>query len=116
MARPYDLPSAASAARRGAWTGLDQASVMGLELLAGILTWAGLGWLADRWLGTTPWLFGVGAMLGFAAGLYLVWVRSGRHDAAEAPAGLLATAPPRTVEVDAATRRDTAGGRERPRD
>lgn len=66
--------------RRGLWSGLDQSSVMGLELLAGILTWSGLGWLADRWLGTGPWLLGIGAVVGFAGGLYLVWLRSGRME------------------------------------
>jgi ATP synthase protein I len=71
-------------ARRGLWAGMDQASVMGMEMLAGILTWSLLGWLADRWLGTTPWLFGIGAMLGFAGGLYLVFLRSKRMDAREA--------------------------------
>ncbi|MBS3942196.1 MAG: AtpZ/AtpI family protein, partial [Actinobacteria bacterium] len=42
-----------------------------------------LGWLADRALGTTPWLFAIGALAGFAAGLYLVWLRAQRMDARE---------------------------------
>jgi len=65
---------------RGLWCGLDQASIMGTELMSAILTWTGLGWLADRWLGTTPWLIVGGALVGNAAGLYLVWLRSGRMD------------------------------------
>lgn len=68
---------------RNAWAGMDQASVMGTELLAAILTWTVLGWLADRWLGTGPWLMVAGALLGNAAGLYLVWLRSGRMDERE---------------------------------
>jgi len=68
------------ASRRALLSGLDQSSIMGVELLAGILTWSALGWLADRWLGSAPWLLGVGAMVGFAGGLYLVWLRSGRMD------------------------------------
>lgn len=74
------VPSARSSARRSAWTGVDQSSVMGVELLAATLTWAGIGWLADRWLGTGPWLLAIGAIVGNAAGLYLVWLRSGRMD------------------------------------
>jgi ATP synthase protein I len=74
------------AARRGAWTGLDQSSVMGVELVAATLTWAGIGWLADRWLGTAPWFLAIGALVGNAAGLYLVWLRSGRMEAREAQA------------------------------
>jgi F0F1-type ATP synthase assembly protein I len=51
---------------------------MSVEFIAAILTWGGLGWLADRWLGTAPWLMGIGVLVGFGAGLYLVWLRSGR--------------------------------------
>lgn len=75
--------AAARALRRGTWTGLDQASVMGVELVAAILTWAGIGWLLDRWLGTAPWLLAVGALVGNGAGLYLVWLRGGRLAARE---------------------------------
>lgn len=68
---------------RNAWAGMDQASIMGTELLAAILTWTVLGWLTDRWLGTGPWLMVTGAMVGNAAGLYLVWLRSGRMNERE---------------------------------
>lgn len=58
--------------------GVDNCNVMSLELLSGILIWGGAGWLLDRWLSSGQWFFGFGVMLGFAAGLYLVWLRSGR--------------------------------------
>lgn len=51
---------------------------MSVRLLGGILTWAGIGWLADQWLGTGPWLLAAGALVGNAGGLYLMWVYSGR--------------------------------------
>jgi F0F1-type ATP synthase assembly protein I len=70
--------------RRGAWSGLDQSSIMGVELLSATLTWAGIGWLADRWLGTAPWFLAIGALLGNAAGIYLIWLRGARMDAADA--------------------------------
>ncbi len=70
--------------RRSAWRGVDHSNVMGVELLAATLTWAGLGWLADRWLGTGPWLLGIGAVVGNAAGLYLIWLRGARMDREEA--------------------------------
>lgn len=66
------------AARHGLWKGIDQAHVMGVELMAAILTWSGLGYLADQWLGTGPWLLAIGALVGNAAGIYLVWIRSAR--------------------------------------
>ena len=56
--------------------GVDQSAVYSVELMAGILTWMGLGWLADQWLGTMPWLMVAGALVGNAAGLYLIWVRT----------------------------------------
>lgn len=56
---------------------------MSLELLAGILVWGGVGWLLDDWLGTEPWLLGVGVLGGFAAGLYLVWLRTNERPTKE---------------------------------
>jgi ATP synthase protein I len=76
--------SQASHHRRGALRGLDQSSVMGVELISATLTWAGAGWLLDRWLGTEPWFLAIGALLGNAAGLYLVWLRGRRMDIIEA--------------------------------
>jgi len=70
--------------RRGAWSGLDQSSIMGVELISATLTWAGIGWLVDRWLGTAPWFLAIGALLGNAAGIYLIWLRGARMDAAAA--------------------------------
>ena len=74
----------ATAHRRGAWRGVDQSNVMGVELLAATLTWAGIGWFLDGRLGTGPWLLGVGAVIGNAAGLYLIWLRGARMDRDEA--------------------------------
>lgn len=71
-------------ATRRFWVGLDEASLMGTELLAAILTWSAVGWFLDRWLGTRPWLLVAGALMGNAAGLYLVWLRSGRMEQQEA--------------------------------
>lgn len=65
---------------RDVWRGLDESSIMVVELLAGLLTWGTIGWLLDRWLGTWPWLFAIGALVGFGGGLYLVWLRSNRLD------------------------------------
>lgn len=73
------LATGDGASRREIWNEIDQSSVMSVELIGAILTWGGVGWLADRWLGTDPWLFGMGVLTGFAAGLYLVWYRSGKN-------------------------------------
>lgn len=42
---------------------------MSSELVAAILVGGLIGYALDRWLGTTPWLFLVFFMLGFAAGI-----------------------------------------------
>jgi F0F1-type ATP synthase assembly protein I len=49
-------------------------------LISGPLLYGGLGWLADRWLGTDPWLVLLGILGGMAAALYLVWIRYGAPD------------------------------------
>ena len=39
------------------------------EFVAGILVGAAIGWLIDRWVGTSPWGMIVFLLLGFAAGV-----------------------------------------------
>ena len=41
-----------------------------LTLFFSVVTLLGLGWLLDRWLGTSPWLLVAGIVLGSALGLY----------------------------------------------
>jgi ATP synthase protein I len=50
------------------------------ELVAGVLVGAGLGWLLDQWLGTTPWGLMVLLLLGFAAGVLNVMRTAGVVD------------------------------------
>jgi len=88
--------------RVGLWKGIDQAHIMGVELMAAILTWAGLGYLLDRWLGTDPWFLAIGALVGNGAGIYLIWLRSSRMAAADDRARdqrMLAVAAAAEVEV-----------------
>lgn len=41
-----------------------------LTLFASVALFCGLGWLADRYFGTAPWLLAAGLVLGSAAGFY----------------------------------------------
>lgn len=43
-------------------------------LVSGVVIYGFLGWLADRWLGTT-FLVAVGILVGAGLGLYLTFVR-----------------------------------------
>lgn len=42
----------------------------GITLFASVVSFCGLGYLLDRWLGTDPWLLVVGIVLGSALGLF----------------------------------------------
>jgi len=76
-------PRSANSDFRSSMSGLDNSSIMGVELMVAIVVWTGIGWLLDEWLGTGPVLMIVGALVGNFAGLYLIWLRSGRMEDAE---------------------------------
>jgi ATP synthase protein I len=46
-------------------------------LIGGMLVWGGIGWLVDHWLGTKGIAMGIGAVIGGAAGVYLIARRLG---------------------------------------
>ena len=50
-------------------------SIIG-TLVAGVLAWGGIGWLLDRWLGTS-FLVAVGVIVGMAGAMYLIIKRHG---------------------------------------
>jgi F0F1-type ATP synthase assembly protein I len=41
-----------------------------LALFASVASFCGLGWLADRWFRTAPWLLAAGLVLGAVVGFY----------------------------------------------
>lgn len=45
-------------------------------LIGGFVIWGGIGWLLDRWLGTT-FLVAVGLIIGMGLGIYAVVARFG---------------------------------------
>jgi ATP synthase protein I len=58
-------------------SGLGQALRLSSEFIAAIIVGGGMGWAADRWLGTSPWGMILLLMLGFAAGVMNVMRASG---------------------------------------
>lgn len=56
---------------------------MTTELLTATFVWGGLGWLVDRWIGTAPWVMVAGFVLGFALGMYLIFLRANEQGKAE---------------------------------
>lgn len=57
-----------------------QAIGVGFAFLVTVLAFAGLGYLADRLLGTIPVFLLLGLGLGFAAGLYRLYLALGKMD------------------------------------
>ena len=47
----------------------------GFQFVFSMLFFMGMGYLADRWLGTRPWLMLAGLLLGLGAGFYAFWLR-----------------------------------------
>ena len=62
---------------------LGRAFRMSTEFVAGVIAGGGLGWLFDRWFGTSPWGLIVLFVLGFGAGIYNVMRVSGFLDTAK---------------------------------
>lgn len=94
--------------RRTLWRGVDQATSMSTELIAAILTWSFIGYLADRWLDTGPWLLVTGALIGNAAGIYLIYLRSSRMDGYN-DFGKKDAVSPSETDVTGTTTDDAAG-------
>jgi F0F1-type ATP synthase assembly protein I len=63
----------------GEHSGMDTGLRVLSILISGLAFYGGIGWLLDRWLGTSWWL-PVGLIVGTAAGVYLVIARYGRSE------------------------------------
>ena len=76
--RRADRPSESSEADRATTaSGYAKGFRLSSELVAGVVVGAGLGWLIDRWFGTSPWGLTVFLLLGFAAGVLNVMRSAG---------------------------------------
>jgi len=53
-------------------------------LVSGVLTYGALGWLVDRWLGTT-FCVAIGILLGAGFGVYMTWARFNRTNPGDEP-------------------------------
>lgn len=55
----------------------DDGWLMAVELVTATFTWGGIGFLVDRfWLDTYPVFMSIGFVVGFFAGMYLLWLKS----------------------------------------
>jgi F0F1-type ATP synthase assembly protein I len=72
---------AAAAAKRAARPQVASAHndgwLMAVELVTATFTWGGIGFLVDRyWLHTEPVFMSIGFVVGFFAGMYLLWLKT----------------------------------------
>lgn len=69
--------------RDKSWAGLGTGWAITSTILAGILTWGGLGYVVDRLAGTSRIFTAIGFVLGAAGGIYLVYLRYGKERRAD---------------------------------
>jgi F0F1-type ATP synthase assembly protein I len=62
------------------WRGWSTGFAISVYLLSAVVVWGGLGYLADRVVGTPNVFAVVGMVVGAAAGIYLIYLRYGRSD------------------------------------
>jgi ATP synthase protein I len=60
-------------ARDGSAGDLAKASRVGFDFVATFGMCVLVGWLADKWFGSSPWCILGGVLIGFAAGIRNVW-------------------------------------------
>jgi ATP synthase protein I len=53
-------------------------STVGISFVLAIVLGVWVGWLLDKWLGTTPWMFFLFFILGLAAGILNVYRTAGK--------------------------------------
>ena len=63
------------------------------ELIGGVLAGLGFGWLADRFLGTTPWGLIVGVLAGAGVSVFAVARTAGRASGKAAQNGVAPSIP-----------------------
>ena len=62
--------------------------LMAVELVTATFTWGGIGFLIDRyWLETYPIFMSIGFVVGFFAGMYLLWLKTSTAPADETEGG-----------------------------
>lgn len=62
--------------RSDIWRDADSAWFLSVELLTATFVWGGIGWIVDTYVThTSPWGMIAGFVLGFALGMYLLYLR-----------------------------------------
>jgi ATP synthase protein I len=75
------------------------------ELFGGIFGGLGLGWVLDRYAGTTPWGVIGGVVIGTVLAVYLIYRSAERADAGAAPSTAQGDADPGEVDNEGRDKR-----------
>lgn len=70
------MPRATGPNQSDPWAGIGQGTTLLAQHLSAIGVWAAAGYGLDRLFGTGPVLFAIGAVLGNATGVYMLYRRS----------------------------------------
>ena len=76
LVSPVSHAQRAARSQASAWHGMGEAWTYLSTLFSGIAVWGAIGYGLDKWLGTDPVLFVIGALLGNFAGIYLIYLRA----------------------------------------
>ena len=66
--------------RHDGWSGMGVGLAITSTMIGGIAVWGGLGYLADRLMGTEHVFQPIGFILGAVGAIYLIWLRYGREE------------------------------------
>ena len=73
----------ATSARKVIESNQQDGWLLAVELVTATFTWGGIGYLVDRfWLDTYPVFMSIGFVVGFFAGMYLLWLKTSEPDPA----------------------------------
>lgn len=74
----HEMKTLQAPKRTSSTSGYAQAMKISSEFIAGVLVGSAIGWLLDRWLGTSPIALVICLLLGFASGVLNVLRALGR--------------------------------------
>jgi F0F1-type ATP synthase assembly protein I len=66
--------------RSDAWSGMGTGWSITATMVGGIAAWGGLGFLADRLVGTPNVFAAIGMVLGAGGAIYVVYLRYGKRE------------------------------------
>jgi F0F1-type ATP synthase assembly protein I len=103
--------------QRKMYSGMGDGLAKAIDLVTSTAVWAAIGFGVDKWLGTWPVVFAIGAVIGNFTGLYVLYRRSIAEtgDSGSTAKGVSRSWPPagRPAIGDTGVRADNGDGEDR---